>query len=127
MRIKLLFISAIALLCVAFVCENNFSHLDDLSAEERFEIISDHLSDQEISAPDKKLQVPRQTCVNLVPQCRTVTKRQSNTSNSKHQLYLSGRQIVPSFIRTYQLILDQYPAGLDKASRRLISLGKLII
>lgn len=125
MKTRLLLISVIVLFCTAF---NNAVGRPCPDKQTLSEIISEHISDQEIDSPDQKLLVPRQTNFASQPQTRTISKRQSNQRNSsRYSLYISGRPVDLSFIRTYQLLVSLFPTGLNDSYRFFISLCKLII
>ena len=129
MRFRLLLISAVTIFVTAFVSGgNNSTSIDNVTITET-EVISESadMGNHEISAPDKTLQPPRQSNFASVPTCRSVSKRNSNQSTLRHNLYISGKPVVHTFVKMYQQTLSLFASGLNIPSIYLISLGRLII
>ena len=125
MKIKLLIISVLGLLCAAFADAGNDFFPEPSPVQE---IFVEYLDNQEISAPQQKLLLPRQSNFASQPQTRTVAKRHSSNRNSnRFSVYISGKPVDQKFIRTYQQAFFLFPTGLNETYRHFISLGKLII
>ena len=125
MRTKLLILSILALFCTAFLnAVDGQCHQQQNLAE----IIAEHVTDQELSSPDQKLILPRQSNFAVPTQTRTITKRQNNhRSSTRSILIISGKAVDYNFLRTYQQIVNLFPTGLRDSQRFFISLGKLTI
>ena len=125
MKTRLLIISFLTLFCTAFINAAGNNHIPETDISE---IFADHISSHEISAPQQKLLLPRQSNFASQPQTRTVAKRHSSNRNSnRFSVYISGKPVDQKFIRTYQQAFFLFPTGLNETYRHFISLGKLII
>ena len=125
MKTKLLVISILMLIFTAFSNAVNDNHHQQQTLSE---IIAEHITDNEISSPDQKLLVPRQSEFASQPQSRTISKRPTNQRKSnRYTFYISGRPIADTFIKTYQQEVSLFPTGLNESYRFFISLCRLII
>ena len=125
MKTRLLVISILAIFFTAFANAVN-GHCPDQKVLS--EIIAEHVSDQELSSPEQKLLLPRQSNFASQSQSRTISKRPSTQRNSyRYTIYISGKPVDSSNVKTYQHIAGLFPTGLCESDRFFISLNKLII
>ena len=125
MKTRLLILSILSLLCATlFNVVNQHCHRQQNLAE----IIADHISDHELSAPDQKLILPRQSNFAAPSQTRTISKRHNNHRSVTRSIFIiSGKPVDFNFVRTYQQLINLFPTGLCDTQRLFISLGKLTI
>ena len=125
MKTRLLIISILSLFCTAF-----FNVVDGQCHKQQnlAEIIAEHITDHELSVPDHRLILPRQSNSAAPTQIRTITKRHNNhRSANKSIIIVSGKPVDYNFVRTYQQVINLFPTGLCCTQRFFISLGKLTI
>ena len=125
MKTRLLILTILTLFCTAFLnAVDGQCHQQQNLAE----IIAEHVTDQELSSPDQKLILPRQSNFAAPTQIRTISKRHNNhRSITRSSFIISGKPVDCNFIRTYQQLVNLFPTGLCDSQRFFISLGKLII
>ena len=125
MKIKLLIISVLGLLCAAFADAGNDFFPEPSPVQE---IFVEYLDNQEISAPQQKLLLPRQTNLASAPQIRTAAKRNISQRNQfRYIFFISGKAVDRSFVKTYRQLFQHFSSGLMTPFRHHLSLGRLII